>query len=126
MISVEHLTKYYGDQLAVDDLSSEPGEEGIRTWYYEGREIDLSEVARALKNLSAERFADEAPEQKAEIGLAVYLENESFPEIALTLYRYDGADCLAQSDGRTIAHIPRSQVVELIETVNAIVLSPAD
>lgn len=40
----------------------------------------------------------------------------------IVLYRYDGENCLAQVDGQTIGLLPRSQAVDLIEAVNALVL----
>lgn len=39
------------------------------------------------------------------------------------LNRYDGEHCLAQVNGETFARIPRADVVDLMEAVNAIVLS---
>ena len=102
---------------------SETNEDGALVWHYGEQEIDLGAVSSALKALTAERFVTETPEQKAEIGLTISLENESFPQIELTLYRYDGADCLAQVNGATVSLIPRAQVVNLIEAVNAIVLN---
>ena len=59
---------------------------------------------------------------KEEIRLTVYLENENHPKVEIELYRYDGSDCLAKVDGEILALISRSDVVELIEAVNAIVL----
>lgn len=41
----------------------------------------------------------------------------------ITLYRYDVSDCLAAVDGHPFAKISRSDVVELIEAVNAIALT---
>jgi len=52
----------------------------------------------------------------------VHLDNESFEAVTITLYRYDGENCLAAVDGESVALIERSQAVDLIEAVNAIVL----
>lgn len=41
----------------------------------------------------------------------------------ISLYRYDGSSCLAVVDGVPTALVERSQVVDLIEAVNAIVLN---
>lgn len=40
----------------------------------------------------------------------------------ITLYRYDGEQCLAVIDGTPVSLIPCSSVVDLIEAVNTIVL----
>ena len=38
------------------------------------------------------------------------------------MYRYDGEQCLAMVDGQSVSLVPRSDVVDLIEAVNALVL----
>ena len=40
----------------------------------------------------------------------------------MTLYQYDGENCLAQLDGTTLGFVSRSLVVDLTEAVNAITL----
>lgn len=54
--------------------------------------------------------------------LTVHLDNENFPQVAITLYRYDGEHCLAAVDGESVALVARSDAVALIEAVHAIVL----
>ena len=107
-------------------FTAETDEDGERVWHYGEREIDVSAISRTLKALTAEHFTDETSTQKEEIAVTLFLENENFPEIALTLYRYDGTACLAQADGASVSLIPRTQVVDLIEAVNAIVLNGAE
>lgn len=58
-----------------------------------------------------------------EISLTVHLDNEAYPSTAIELYRYNGTNCLAKVDGKIFALIPRSEVVDLIEAVNSIVLN---
>ena len=76
-----------------------------------------------LKALYADSFTKEEPAGKEEIRLTLYLENETFPEVEIILYRYDGTNCLAAIDGKSVSLVPRSSVVELVETVQAIVLN---
>ena len=47
----------------------------------------------------------------------------TFPEIEIILYRYDGSNCLAVIDGESVSLVPRASVMELVETVQAIVLN---
>lgn len=54
--------------------------------------------------------------------LTLALDNARFPEVSIALYRADGSRCLAAADGVTVGYVPRSEVVDLIEAVNAIVL----
>ena len=82
----------------------------------------MAALQSALENLSAASFTDEAPDQKEEISLTVHLDNEAHPTVQITLYRYDGEQCLAVIDGTPVSLIPRSSVVDLIEAVNTIVL----
>lgn len=99
-------------------------EEDVKTWKYrEKEELSISELKTAVQALEAVSFTDEEPADKEEISLTVYLENENYPEISVALYRYDGSECIAVLDGRTVARVSRSVVVDLIEAVNAIVLS---
>ena len=91
-------------------------------WYYGEDELAISSFQSALANLNAVEFTDEAPSEKEEISLIVYLNNENHPQVEIHLYRYDGNNCLAEVDGEPFALIARSEVVELMEAVNAIVL----
>lgn len=98
-------------------------EDGGRTCYYGEKEVETGSLMSSLKNLSAVSFTQEQPEQKEEIGLVLYLDNEDFPEIAISLYRYDGDKCLAVVNGEPVSLVRRSDVVELIEAVHGIVLN---
>ncbi len=96
-----------------------------RVWHYQEEELDLEDFQAELEGLmanSSDDFISEAPRGKEEIGLTVYLNNENHPKIQIELYRRDGSDCLAVLDGQTVSLIPRTDVVDLIEAVNAIVL----
>lgn len=98
-------------------------EEEKRTWYYQGEELEMAGLRSAVRGLKANTFTDEAPTQKEEIALTVYLEDENYPEVRIQLYRYDGKDCIAVVDGEPIALVERSYVVDLTEAVNSIVLN---
>lgn len=121
-------------------LLSEEDADAERRWYYhdegtapsaseetEGAEekdtLDLNAFTDALKALSANSFTREKPTDKEEIRMTLYLENENFPEVEIRLYRYDGTNCLAVVDGESVSLVPRSSVMEFVETVQAIVLS---
>ena len=92
-------------------------------WFYQGTEIDVTDLETALGALSADSFTEETPTGKEEIRFTAYLNNANFPKVEVVLYRYDGEYCLATVDGRTVSLIPRSQAVALMEAVNAIVLN---
>lgn len=94
-----------------------------RTYAYLETEVEIDDFRSALESLQADSFTDEAPAQKEEISLTLHLDNEAFPTVEISLYRYDGSSCLAVVDGVPTALVERSQVVDLIEAVNAIVLN---
>lgn len=103
-----------------DETASTDAAEG---WFYQGTEIDVTDLETALGALSADSFTEETPTGKEEIRFTVYLSNANFPKVEVVLYRYDGEYCLATVDGRTVSLVPRSQAVALMEAVNAIVLN---
>ena len=94
-----------------------------RTYTYQGEELEIWSFKNALESLSADSFTSENPAQKEEIQLTVYLDNESYPQISISLYRYDGTYCLAVVDGQPVSLVDRAAVVDLIETVHTIVLN---
>lgn len=94
-----------------------------RTYAYLETEVEIDDFRDALESLQADSFTDESPAQKEEISLTLHLDNEAFPTVEIDLYRYDGSSCLAVVDGVPTALVERSQVVDLIEAVNAIVLN---
>lgn len=98
------------------------GEGDDRTWKCGEQDVDITDFQSALEALKADSFTSEAPTEKEEIRLTVHLDNENFPEVEIVLYRYDGASCLAVVDGESVSLVARSDAVDLIEAVNAIVL----
>lgn len=93
-----------------------------RKWLYQEEEVDTGDLQDALEGLAAEEFTDEQASGQQEISLTLRLDNEDYPEVAITLYRHDGTRCLAVVDGSSVAYIPRSEAVELMEAIRAIVL----
>lgn len=93
-----------------------------RTYYYQDEELEMADIRSTIRGLKAVSFTDQTPDQKEEISLTIYLDNENFPEVHIQLYRYDGDDCIAVVDGKTVAFVERSCVVDLIEAVNSIIL----
>lgn len=97
-----------------------------RVWKYREEEIEIAGFQDALEQISAEysdSFTAEKPSGRKEISLTLHLDHETYPTWEIVLYRYDGSDCIATVNGRPFALISRSDAVELIESVNAIVLN---
>ena len=98
-------------------------EEGL--WLYDEEQFNVNALQSAIEGLRSVSFTDEkaASDAKEEISLSLYLDNEYFPQIDIAFYRYDGSNCLCLVDGSPVSLVSRADVVELIEAVNAIVLS---
>ena len=105
---------------AESDEAGEDGEDG--GWYFGGGKIDIAEVEAAIASLSVSRFAKDTSSGATEISFTAVLDMEGSPAVSVRLYRIDGESCLASVNGESIGYVPRSQVVNLIEAVNAIVL----
>ena len=97
-------------------------EDAEGAWTYQEEEFDITALKKALLAVSASGFTEEKPTGQEEISLTVHLDNEDFPTFTLTLYRCDGTNCIASVDGKPTALVSRSQTVNLIEAVNALIL----
>lgn len=92
-------------------------------WSYKDTEFSVNDLRDNLQEITAASFTQDAAQGQEEISLTVHLDNEDFPTVTLTFYRQNGETCLAQVDGESVALVPRSQVVDLMESVNSVVLS---
>lgn len=118
----EERVWYYGDESVPPETgsSAETGETAETEAAKEP--LDMTAFQAALSALSASSFTEEAPTGKEEIALTIFLDNENYPKVEIQLYRYDGESCLAVVDGKSVSLVKRSDAVDLIEAVNAIVL----
>lgn len=98
------------------------GKDDDRTYKYGDEEIEIDDLKTAFTGLESDKFTDEEATGKEEISLTLQLENDNVSEMTITFYRYDGSSCLAVVDGEPTALVSRSEVVDLVEAVNAIVL----
>lgn len=98
-------------------------DEEERIWYYQEEEVSVEQLQSKLSALEASRFTTKEAEEKEEISLKIYLENENISEVQIQLYRYDGTYCLAVVDGESVSLVERSEVMDLVEAVQKIVLN---
>ena len=111
-----------GQQYTLTRTQEADGDEPA-VWTWDGEEIEISGVEDALTALEITQFTADAAGGETEISLTAVLDLEDEPEVRITLYRADGESCRASVDGESIGSLPRSQVVDLIEAVHAIVLN---
>ncbi len=117
-ITLEGATYNLVKSTVTDEDSTEE-----TVWKYGETEVDMTEIQSALGSLSADSFTDAKASGKEEIRLVIHLENDHADTLELVLYRQDGAACLCEVNGVSTALIPRSNVVDLVEAVNTIVLN---
>lgn len=101
-------------------------EDGQRVWSYGEETVDLSDFQQELTSLSAllpSDFTDATPSGQLEMALTLHLETEAFPQLTIQLYREDGQRCLCLVNGESFAYLSRADVMDLVETIQAIVLS---
>lgn len=96
--------------------------EDSTVWSFDGNEVDATDFETALTGLTASSFTDQEPTGGEEVELTLYLTDDNFPSVKITLYRQDGTYCLAQVDGASMCLVERSAVVSLAEAINGIVL----
>lgn len=118
VVSLEGSTYVFDSRIRKDAET----EEEERVFSYGGKEIDIEGLKGKAAGLSVNSFTEEVPEGKLEISMSFLLSDANHPQVIVDLYRYDGSDCLAVVNGRTLGLVDRSDAVALIEAVNSIVL----
>lgn len=73
-------------------------------------------------NYTVTEFGSDSSEEKEEVSLVFHLNNESFPQITVEIYRHDGSNCFVVLNGEKLGFVSRSSVVDLIEAIHQIVL----
>lgn len=101
----------------------EKDEDAERVWYYNDDELDIYDLKNAIIGLTKSSFTDLESNEKEEISMTLYLDNEDFPKVTIQLYRYNGTVCLAVVDGKSVAFVSRSDVMELVEAAQSIILN---
>lgn len=114
---------YYQEEATPEAEEETTGETTEEPAAEDRESLDLSALQKALEDLTAASFTSEKAGDKEEIRLTVYLDNEHFPKVQIALYRYNGSDCLAVVDGKTVSLVSRSSVMDLVEAVQAMVLN---
>ena len=93
-------------------------------WLMNGTEVDadlVTSVLDAVYGMSSTGTTNDSP-GSAEISFAFHRGTETFADIELAFYRLNSASCIVGFNGETRLTVARADVVDLIETVNAILL----
>lgn len=89
---------------------------------YNENEVSLGNTINELKNTTIESFVDEEASKKKELTVIIYQDVEGYEEMTIDFYQYNGEGCLAYLNGECIGLVLRSDVVDVIEALNSIVL----
>ncbi len=107
---------YDGEVIDADSLDEDDDISNYRV------EVDIDDLEDVIDAITAESFTSEEADGKLELSFTAYLNNDNYSEVTVELYRYDGTYCLAVINGEPTSLVTRSSVVDLIETINSIVL----
>ncbi len=118
----EDITKIAITLEGKDHTLTANGKDDEKTWKYGEEEIEISEIKEAFTGLTVDEFSEKEPTGEEEIAVTISLEHDVVSALEFKIYRYNGSDCIAVIDGEPIGYISRSEVVDLIEAVNSVVL----
>ena len=92
-------------------------------WYLDEEDVDIEDLEESIKNLNTSTFDDLEETSKQEIMFTFHLNNDYSDEYKISLYRVNSSECEVRVNGTVMGAVSRSDVVDLTETVNAIVLN---
>ncbi len=93
------------------------------SYKYNDEEIELTTLRNAITSLNATSFTSDSKSNQEEVSITLHLDNENYPTYKMDFYRKDGESCLVYVDGSSYAYVDRSDVVDIIEAINKIVLN---
>ena len=93
------------------------------SYKYNDEEIELTTLRNAITSLNATSFTSDSKSNQEEVSITLHLDNENYPTYKMDFYRKDGESCLVYVDDNSYAYVDRSDVVDIIEAINKIVLN---
>ena len=115
------------DEVEDDDenteTDSDSDEDDGTIYILNGKKIEFDGIESSIDDLCVDDFCSGNKVSEKEISFTVFLDNEYYPELAVTLYRFDGENCVASLNGTQVGLISRSDVISLKEALNSIILS---
>lgn len=105
-------------------VTDENGNETEETVYLlDAEEVAAQDILTALDAVTSTGYATGiTPERSEELRILIRREHETYPELVLTFYQYDSAQCLTTLNGQATVFADREQVVALVETATQLVL----
>ena len=125
LLNASYETLMPDDVLALDWDALESMEVTLNGTSYtmDGNSTDISGIITALDEMTSAGYAAETlPERSKEIRFLFHQNHSAYPQVELVFYQYDGDVCLVTLNGNSTVFVSRTQVVELVEAVNHVVL----
>lgn len=119
-LDAEHYTVTRSSKSVTDEEGNTTEEE---IWLLGEAEVDAQTVLDALDAVASTGYAAGLyPEHGEQLRLCFHRDTENYQQVELVIYRYDSTQCLVTLNGVATVLADRSAVVELVETVNTLVL----
>ncbi len=108
------------------DRTEKEAEEGktASVWTLSDKEVAFGGVLKTLNSLEGTNTGTPfAADKGRELTFLFHLDSEEYPQLELVFYQYDSTNTLVSLNGSSDILLGRSQLVELKEAVNALVLN---
>ena len=92
-------------------------EDNVRTHYFNGNALNITNLKNALTSFTADSFTDEKADGPNELSLVFHLPNKAYPEVKVDCYRKDDEHSLIYVDGEPASLVMRSRVNSLREAL---------
>lgn len=88
-----------------------------------GEEIDITDIKSDINALSLEEVSELGQKGKLECTFTISMDNEAYPELTVSLYRYDGDQCVVTLQDEVIGFTKRVSMSDLREHFTSLILN---
>ena len=92
------------------------------TYTFNDEEAEFDNVISALEDLEINEYSEDIPGKTKQLKLTIHLNSEKYPSLTLEFYKYNSEYSMLVFDNSYKALLSREEVVDLIETINKVVL----
>lgn len=109
---------------ATEEVTDDDGNTTEETvWKLGSETVAFASILDSLTAMSANGYgAGITPERTAEVSFLISRKTDAYTEVELTFYQYNSTSCLVTLNGESTVTVAREDVVDLVESVNGIVL----
>lgn len=89
---------------------------------YNSEYVELDEAMNQLDILTIQEFTNQSARKSRELKIIIHQNVENYEEIEISFYKEDGENSLVVVNGETLGFVKRSDVVNMIEEINQVLL----